>query len=356
MNYTRNLTPPPLPSQNRNNISSILLKYGFKNEPALPGKPNSIDKNSFSNRDFTLKVNNNNIAISFNNMCSYFNQFLNDLKDYNLIFKVSSQKGFNTLAKALQTVKRNKPVCINMIFDIPVNHVLDFESLPDYAYVSPLGYVDNQESDIAINTANPESFALWMGWLSDKDYNTVINKLTPKSKEYYETLNKIQRAFYNELKGKNLTDKEKTDIVYDYIKKHINYAKVTNSDGTLNTNNPNAHKAQDPVWTWNNKTGVCEGQAKLMVLLLNNKYQRVNITTESGLVKRPRPLPDLAHIWSRLRTDSGDYRYDTTLGKKAVSKDSLLRSGYIVFDDDHYQNVLSVKNYELIKKLKGRYI
>lgn len=224
-------------------------------------------------------------------------------------FIVDDCKVFNELANALSKYPTNKNIVINIMHDyyFNKNRRLDFEIIPDNVKVSNITYYNGKYDDSKYFTEN--SFDWWGLWLNDTDYECVRNKLTPMAKERFESFRSIAYNFYKNYfeSGVELSDKEKTDFVYEWLLENTTYdGGATNQDGTL-VEGERGTMAQDPIATFKNKKGVCAGRARLMKILLNNRFMKVNCYLVDGNHGK------LQHQWNEVYIKNlGILYYDTS--------------------------------------------
>ena len=223
-----------------------------------------------------------------NTLLEHLNSILGPNK---IIFNVTSVDEFNELCQALSFNPTNKNICIELdIKNLKKTDKLDFELLPDNVKISPHGY-DNEDSEELRYPIN-QTFDNWFLWLDSNTEQIVIKKLDHKSKRRIIELSEIIFNFYSQYYSqlKNLTAIEKADFVYEWCKYHTSYdiMAVTKE----NQLKDECNYALDTVETYKRRKGVCNGRARLLKALLNNKYLQVDCYTIKG-EKR-----NLKHEWN----------------------------------------------------------
>lgn len=135
----------------------------------------------------------------------------------------------------------------------------------------------------------PEEKLIWI-----PDY--ILTKLNGKvDKKVLEDTDKLKDIVFkycnyidNKYNFKYFTDFDKVMFTYDFIKRNIKFAKeatrtIDNREVLYNTGNLNW--VSEPLGTIEHKRGVCEGQARLMCVLLNNYFMGVDAVTINGTCK-----------------------------------------------------------------------
>lgn len=258
---------------------------------------------------------------------------------------------------------------INELHFIDITFNLSDSTLPAYnAIMEKIGWKHNGETnlkmtidrnpvslerrDLRLESAQgklllPEEKLIWctpaiLYEIKEKVDERVLNdaiKLKEIVFDYYCRLNSL---YYVE----EFTDFDKIWLAYDFIKRHISFANeaVVVRDGREWRNNPNGinNWASEPLGTYLHKKGICEGQARLMQVLLNNQYMKCDTTTING----SHPLG--SHAWSGTVVD--DKLYQTCLTMSNPLK-QLEKMGYIPDDDQIYPHIYqysSLSNKELM--------
>lgn len=194
----------------------------------------------------------------------------------------------------------------------------------------------------------PEESLIWVP-------ATIIHKLEGKVDE--ETLKKaielkeIVLQYYLRLNSlyhiEDFTEFDKIWLAYDFIKRHISFAKEATryENGRQVLYNPNNRYdfVSEPLGTYQHKRGVCEGQARFMQALLNNQYIRSDTVAINGEC----PLGN--HVWVGSVVDNR--LYQTCVTQAGPFKD-LDTKGYVPDVSEVYPRIYetsSLSNQELMQ-------
>ncbi len=282
----------------------FIVKY----QQPLPNYP--VEKNKWYDRyGIYYELNNDTLKISNIKMISSLIIYLNQIKeDIKIIFSIKDTATFNELCKELNKKGINKD-CIILLDNstkITKRRWLDFELIPDNVKVS-----NNKRDDYY---PGENSLDWWLLWLNDKDFNCVVNKLTPKVRKRTIYIRHIVNMFFKHYPAlAYASDYEKVNFVFEWLRKNTSYdSSATNKDGTLKNG---ANYSQDPVYTYINKKGVCCGRAQLMKILLNNRLMKVKCFLTDGYCH------DLQHQWNEVYLNNGQVLYyDLSFGRKNMEK------------------------------------
>ena len=221
--------------------------------------------------------------------------------------------GFNMLCDAFSRIPTNREVILNITNMRFGNGVaLNIESLPSNVKVSNV--IDNKEQQ-ELPFYGDNSFDYWILNCNDRDYETVISKLTPKSRQRAIKLRNIAFNFYRfvpeEIKKASI--KEKSDYTYHWCCQNIEYDfGGTMPDGSFNYER---RDTQDPIMTFERRKGVCAGRAALLKILLNNYYMRVPCFLTLGMAE------NLQHEWNEVIDENGAvFEYDISKQRNKTRK------------------------------------
>ncbi len=286
------------------NPTHTIVKY----QQPLPNHP--IDKNKWYDRyNIYYELDNDTLKISNIKMIPSLITYLNQIKqNIKIIFSIRDTAIFNELCKELNKKGINKD-CVILIDNstkITKRRWLDFELIPNNVKVS-----NNKKDDYY---PGENSFDWWLLWLNDKDFNCVINKLTPKVKNRTIYIRNIIDMFFKKYPTLAFaSDYEKVNFVFEWLRKNTSYdSSATNSDGSLKNG---ANYSQDPVYTYINGRGVCCGRAQLMKILLNNRLMKVNCFLTDG------NYHNLQHQWNEVYLSNGQVLYyDLSFNRKNIEK------------------------------------
>lgn len=294
------------------------------------------------------------LDVSFDRFIDFINQYGNKqlpLLEINIYDEdiITNQGQINIRFKLLNL--------INRLNTIKINFFLSDSTLPLYnSIMYELGWEHQDKTQLSLKTDRnpiprerrnlqleksqgklllPEEKLIWctpatLYEIKDKVDEKVLSdaiKLKEIVFEYYCILNSLYHV-------EEFTDFDKIWLAYDFIKRHIAFADeaVIVRDGREWINNPNGINdwASHPLGTYQHKKGVCEGQARLMQVLLNNPYLKCDTTTISGM----HPLG--SHAWSGTIVDGKLYQTCLTMSNLLKPLD---RMGYIPDDDQVYPHI-----------------
>ena len=215
--------------------------------------------------------------------------------DVTIMLKVKTKKnevaGFNELCNMLSTYPTKKDLILNVTeMEFCETMSLDIDELPSNIKITSQMDRTLNENFIFSN----QSFESWAMNCNDKDFSLLLSKLTPQTAERISRMRKICTNFYIYTPDaiKSASNYQKTLFAYDWCCTNVNYdTSATNADGTLKYERKDS---QDPIVTFENRMGVCEGRARLLKLLLNNFYMRVPCFLVKGMSGR------LQHTWNEI--------------------------------------------------------
>ena len=181
----------------------------------------------------------------------------------------------------------------------------------------------------------PEEKLLWVPKHILRNLDDRINpRVFEETKKLRRFLDNYNRQIKQRYKYEELTDIEKTLIVYDDLKKSIHFA-AERTTTYPETNITTIVRDEDnwqsrPYGTLEHKRGVCEGQARLMVCMLNNPEMMVDACTINGFVPS-----GTRHTWVGIHTNDKLYECCTTMQGPFRN---LQNKGYKADIDDKYMN------------------
>lgn len=181
----------------------------------------------------------------------------------------------------------------------------------------------------------PEEKLIWVPDYILRNLNDRIDpKLFEETKKLKRFLNNYNKQIKRTYRYQELTDLEKTLIVYGNLKESISFA----MDRTMISpvtgirvpiNDPDNWQSR-PYGTLNHKKGICEGQARLMVCMLNNPEMMVDASTINGAL----PSGE-RHTWVGIHSNNKLYECCTTMQGPFKN---LQNKGYKADIDDQYIN------------------
>lgn len=268
---------------------------------------------------------------------------------------------------------------INELKTVKINFYLSDSTLPLYnLLMSKIGWIHQEKTTLSLNLDRnpvpkshrnfylesaqgklviPEEKLIWfskptLDGIKDKvDENVLKDALKLKDivYNYYCRLDELY-------KFKEFSDFDKVWLAYDFIKRHIRFASeaVYVQNGVEKRYSPNGINdwASTPLGTYQHKKGLCEGQARLMTILLNNPYIRCDTKAING----SHPLG--RHVWSGTVIEGRLYQTCLTMSNVFKRLDQM---GYVADDDEIYpkmytpsslgdREVINVQNH--IRRLK----
>lgn len=175
-------------------------------------------------------------------------------------------------------------------------------------------------------------------WLSDNTLIKLQSKVEDRIIKDAYNLKDVAKEFYkyvdNNYDVSKLSDYGKLLIAYEYVKNvlNINFASryTTTVNGKQELINPHPSYISEPFGTYKNKEGVCEGQARLISVLLNNHFMKMDATTIGGKCNLGN------HAWVGAVIDNKLFECCPTM--KGPFRD-LTRNGYIPNDEEIYSKI-----------------
>jgi len=201
-------------------------------------------------------------------------------------------------------------------------------------------------------------------WLSDNTLLKLEGKVENIVLKDAYNLKDVAKEFYkyvdNNFDISKLSEYDKLLLAYGYIKNILKiqfptrYTRIV--DGKQELINPRPSYISEPFGTYKNNEGVCEGQARLISILLNNYFMKMDTVTLSGKCNLGN------HAWVGAVID--DKLFECCPTMKGPFKD-LSKCGYIVDSNQIYpkiyersylteQQINEVRNHVKNLKMKGR--
>lgn len=266
-----------------------------------------IDNEWYDKSGVHYKLSKDTLCISVNDffpndgysIIDYINEIPDGL-DLTIMLRIKSKPnemaGLNVLCNLLSTYLTRKNVVIDITdMEFCEKVALDIDNLPDNVKLTSL--IDrNLNENYIFSNQSFESYAMNS---SEENFDLLVSKLTATTRKRIIRMREICSNFYRFAPGnlKTASSKEKTMFAYNWCLSNIKYdINATNSDGTLKNDRKDS---QDPIITFDNRMGVCEGRARLLKLLLNNYYMKVPCFLVKGMSGR------LQHTWNEIILEDG---------------------------------------------------
>ena len=283
----------------------------YKVNRPLPGRNNNtyIDYNRWTDKQgYSYELKNNTLKITANDFFSYGSysiiDYINDIPkdiDLKIILEVSTRQnevaGINMLLNLLSvcSTKRSVLVALDYSFKFSNKMDLEFENLPDNVKITMMLDKNNNENQYFSNEYF-ENFALN---IDDNKFNSLLTKVTSETAKRISRMREIAFDFYQHTPSSvlNGSNQDKAMYAYDWCCDNIYYDReAIKDDGNIRDDR---HDAQDPLVTYDNRRGVCEGRARLLKLLINNYYMKVPCFCVKGMAGR------LPHQWNEIVLEDG---------------------------------------------------
>lgn len=175
-------------------------------------------------------------------------------------------------------------------------------------------------------------------WLSDNTLIKLQGKAEDRIIEDAINLKKVTQEFYAYVNDNydisRLNEYGKLLIAYEYVKYvlKINFASgyTTIVNRKQELINPHPSYISEPFGTYKNKEGVCEGQARLISVLLNNQFIEMDTIKIGGKCSMGH------HAWVGAVIDNKLFECCPTI--KGPFRD-LSRNGYIINEEEIYPKI-----------------
>ena len=251
------------------------------------------------------------IKIGLKDFSSNLSTIIDKWKEYTIIFNIYNIEDFNKLSILLKDIpnrENNIIIDISNLTNLNKDDYLNFKDLPGYTYVTThnLDYPSIDEKESPNNNVGALSFSNWILWLDDKDLGNVMDNLLPSCKRHILSERVIAKQFYAKYAVDSHLEENMAFEMFKWCSKNI-----VNSD----TND-------DSVLAYRTHKGSAIAKAKLLKLLLNNKYTKINCDIEYGY------LNGQEHVWNTIKLNNKTYMVDTTNSKVFISKEEMIDNGY----------------------------
>lgn len=257
-------------------------------------------------------VTNSNYKKARENLIKTLNN--TNIRSINFILSNSTISEYNKLMKIFNWKHKDKTK-INMIIDRnPIS-----KEIRDWNLHEAQGTVNISEEKLI--------------WLSDYQleqlHGIIDERILKNTIELKKLIIFIDKYFRETYQIEKMNDFDKVYLIYKFIKTQISfpwkYVNIINEKEVIKTDHPTY--MSEPYGTWINKEGSCEGQARLMNILLNNPLMKINSTTIDG------EIPQGKHTWVGIVLNNKLYACCTTIQVPFKNLDNL---GYTV--EEHVNN------------------
>ena len=348
MQSNQNRITPPLPKREK----EYKIIKPIDAEQIIPRRINGgYDKHGvkYSFRDDALNIDIPDINQDYNYLLGAIKEYSNNIRK--VIIGFDSFNMFNNICKVLS----NNNLNIDIILDISgilkekylkKRTLLNFESLPNNIKVSYLSLPQGMESQ-CLSSFNQTQFEEWALWLNEADYENVIKKLTPNSRKRIIFLKTLVTEFYQKHQRllMNLNSEQRANYVFEWVRRNIQYdnSAVGRDWNYLNETPLMRWIYADSIETYKRKKGVCTGRSRLLKVLLNNKYIKVDCFLVEGTVKGPQG--DVPHEWNTCIINGQKKYYDLSYNNRGIINiesrgyfDIKLENGIQEKIDSYYPN------------------
>ena len=236
----------------------------------------------------------------------------------------SNVTGLNLLLQAFTYNECNKDVIIDITHvNMKNKDNIFLDDLPSNVKVS------NTEAFSSIpNFFGKSDFDYWLLNIDESRFCDLVEKLDSVSRKRALDLQDIVYSFYakNEDVLERLSDREKCDFVYAWLRKNTRFAGDRVETLSTGEQRPIGAQISDPIETYRTGQGVCTGRSRLFKALLNNRYLNVNCFLVDGSISLT------GHEWCEVYFDDGcRLYYDANL---PLGDPTKLPAAYSIRDDN----------------------
>ena len=255
-----------------------------------------------------------------------FISFIEKNKDeYLKLYSIRTGKDLNKIVYILNNIDYKGKVYIDCstyksLVTVKKDTKIDIESIPDNVKLS------------LFSKTCLYNISTWCHNLSEKDTISLFKVLDDQSKELFKKQKEIISDFTKRVLKDipnilELDEKERMDILFDYVAEKIPYAYECLAEGGMRTK-PGCDWSHEPIETYYRGRGICEGRANLFTFLVNNPIFKVNCTIVEG--KHPNGAN---HVWNVFQDKNNKlhfYDLSHALSIKYLTEDELTNHGYII--------------------------
>ena len=306
----------------------------------LPDLPNS-KRTIYATNNICCKqhINTNNIYI----------QLRNCILDRNIITLLHQINNAPVILYFDGNIENLNRLFRQLSFPIITNHV-EIQLRDVNINKNSILELDNLRSNVKINAVNvglrdSTELNTWCLNLSDKDFKIVYDKFKNKklAMKLAEERNLAKSVYLNlsqKVDFSKMTATQKMNFMFDWVAKNTKYAhEFTGTDGNWK-NGIALEQGYDPCQVFKNRKGVCSGRSRLLKVLLNNPYMKVDCYTTTGEIVGPTGKT-LAHEWNEFFDEKGNvYAYDISYGIKHVNDITENNYGHHNIKHNHIINSL----------------
>lgn len=210
-------------------------------------------------------------------------------------------------------------------FKVNKNSILELSSLRDNVKISIVSEAAN----------DPSELNNWCLNLSDDEFKIVYDKIAVKKNaidllKQREIARKVYLRLSKTIDFNSMTDTSKMNFMFDWVSKNFSYDyDLIQSDGNYKDGVDRA-LGSDPGKVFERGKGVCTGRSRLLKILLNNPYLRVNCYTARGHLRH------LEHEWNEFIDEQGRvYAYDISYSIKHVDDITESNKGHHNIEHSH---------------------
>ena len=292
------------------------------------------------------------------------------IKSYNFnnitILNIINSRSLKNAIESSKSIKINGNITIDLNSNISeeTNRIGEYKesisNLDSSFYIN----LDDIPSNVILKGFNKDNsqnaFTIWVHNLDDNNKNKILKLLQNDEKVLLVDEELVIRDFYTKIMNlysnfMELNEKNKFEIVFDYINKEFTYAHdCVESNGRLKQN---CDYAQSSVKTYSYKKGISSGRSNLLTLVTNNSFLRLDCRTVYGICGSHQ------HAWNEFTDSKGNIsNYDLSYNLKDKSKEEIEKREYkynkkynssrvkIIYKNDKNIRDILKKKYVLIKK------
>lgn len=285
---------------------------------------NTNAKYSYNKNVNTIYLYLDNTSIDLD-VLNFINQ--NRECEFVIYFKGSVQN-FNKLLNYLTNNPTPRSVTIHPNVNVKKNTFLAIDDLPSNVKIFFTSSTNNNE----------DSLIEWVLNLSDRDFSIVERVIANEGNKIHlrkerEIAKIVFKHLSREVDFSHMSDTEKMNYMYDWVRRNIEFDfSLVDSNGFRE--GVDRTLGSDPVKVFSNKKGVCSGRSRLLRILTNNPYLKVNCFVTSGLINYG---GDKEHEWNAFLDEHGQiFYYDLSFSKVRHVKDLSTHPNNYRISSEHF--------------------